>query len=105
MKEFLLNYEPETYFALTLGNGISEQGKNRFVNEGIESVPFLRTNKESPLHIEPIDYLEGVVAYCTKRFEWVLPSYEIIDPVSSDVDVSFYLMHKQDGTEWQTRKN
>ena len=71
----------------------------------LKLVPFLRTNKEAPLHIEPIDYLEGVVAYCTKQFDWVLPSYEIIDPVSSDVDVSFYLMHKQDGTEWQTRKN
>ena len=105
MKEFLLNYEPETYFALTLGNGISEQGKIDLLMKVLNLVPFLRTNKEAPLHIEPIDYLEGVVAYCTKQFEWVLPSYEIIDPVSSDVDVSFYLIHKQDGTEWQTRKN
>ena len=38
-----------------------------------------------------------------KNISKKITSYEVIDPVSSDIDISFYLHHKQYGTEWIKR--
>ena len=94
--------DPESYFACTVGNGITTQQKMELLNRVIRLLPFI-PNGKSGVDIRTIHNLEKLTGYCTKQFEWHRPSYEVIDPVSSDVDVSHYLHYKQDGTEWKTR--
>ena len=101
MKNFLME-DPESYFACTVGNGITTQQKMELLNRVIRLLPFI-PNGKSGVDIRSIHNLEKLTGYCTKQFEWHRPSYEVIDPVSSDVDVSHYLHYKQDGTEWKTR--
>ena len=75
------------------------------LNRVIRLLPFI-PNGKSGVDIRSIHNLEKLTGYCTKQFEWHRPSYEVIDPVSSDVDVSHYLHYKQnEQVENQTRDN
>ena len=65
-------------------------------------MPFI-PNGRSGLDIRSIHNHEKLTAYCTKQFEIVKPAYEIIDPVSSDIDINYLLKYTQDGTHWTTR--
>ena len=101
MRNFLME-DPETYFACTVGSGLSIEQKMGLLKKVIHLLPFT-PNGKSGLDIRPIHNLEKLTAYCSKQFERVLPAYEVIDPVSSDIDTSFLINYKQDGTEWTPR--
>jgi len=101
MRNFLME-DPETYFACTVGSGPSLEQKMELLKKVIHLLPFI-PNGKSGLDIRPIHNLEKLTAYCSKQFERVLPAYEVIDPVSSDIDTSFLINYKQDGTEWTPR--
>lgn len=101
MKNFLME-DPETYFACTLGTGITTQQKMDLLEKVIRLLPFI-PNGKSGLDIRSIHNVEKLTAYCSKQFERVLPAYEVIDSASSDIDISFLINYKQDGTEWTPR--
>jgi hypothetical protein len=93
---------PETYFDCTLGSGITDQQKMELLTKVIRQLPFIPNGRKA-LDIRPIYNLEKLIAYCSKQFEWVLPSYQVIDPTSSDIDITPFLNQKQNGLQWQTR--
>ena len=101
MKNFLME-DPEAFFASTLGDGLNDPQKMELLNKVFRLLPFI-PNGKSALDIRPIHNLEKLTAYCSKQFEFVRPAYEVIDPVSSDIDITYLLHHKQDGTHWKTR--
>lgn len=101
MTNFLLD-NPEDLFACTVGNGLSLDRKKDLLRRVIRTIPFISTGQKS-VDVEGIFNQEKLLCYCTKQFEVTLPSYEIIDSVSSDVDVSHYLTYKQSGLEWLRR--
>ena len=101
MQNFLAE-DPEAFFAITLGDGPNDKQKMELLTKVIRLLPFI-PNGKSGLDIRPIHNLEKLTAYCTKQFEYVRPAYEVIDPVSSDIDISYILNHKQDGIHWKTR--
>ena len=103
ISSFILDHHPEIYFELDDGNDLDDNSKIELLKSVLNQIPFMN-NGESGMDIRPIHHLEKLLAYCSKQFEWILPSYEIIDPVSSDIDVAFFLMYKQDGIEWKTRE-
>ena len=101
MRNFLIE-NPEVYFASTIGSGITNQQKMELLNRVFRLMPFI-PNGRSGLDIRSIHNLEKLTAYCTKQFEIVKHAYEIIDPVSSDIDINYLLKYTQDGTHWTTR--
>ena len=101
MRNFLME-DPESFFACTLGNGLNDLQKMEILKKVLRLLPFI-PNGHGGLDIRPIHNLEKLTAYCSKQFEYVKPAYEILDPVSSDMDISYLLTHKQDGTHWKTR--
>ena len=101
MKKFLMQ-DPESYFACTLGNGLTDLQKMELLRKVFHLLNFI-PNGRSGLDIRPIHNLEKLAAYCSKQFEYVKPAFEILDPVSSDMDIRYLLNHKQDGTRWKTR--
>ena len=103
MRNFLMD-DPEAYFASTVGDGLNIQQKMDLLKRVIHLLPFI-PNGKSGLDIRPIHNLEKLTAYCSKQFELVLPAYEVIDPVSSDIDISYLLNYKQNGTQWKSRYN
>lgn len=103
MSSFILDHHPEIYFQLNDGNEIDDKSKIELLISVLGQIPFMN-NEEGGIDVRPIHHLEKLLAYCSKQFEWILPSYEIIDPVSSDIDITFFLMHKQDGIDWKTRE-
>ena len=86
----------------TLGNGLNDSQKMELLKKVFRLLPFI-PNGQSGLDIRPIHNLEKLTAYCSKQFEFVRPAYEVIDPVSSDMEITYLLDHKQDGTHWKTR--
>ena len=80
----------------------SDERKMTLLKKVIGLLPFI-PNGKSGLDIRPIHNLEKLTSYCTKQFEFVKPAYEVIDPASSDIDISYFLNHKQDGINWKTR--
>ena len=103
MQNFLME-DPESFFACTLGNGLNDSQKMELLNKVLRLLPFI-PNGKSALDIRPIHNLAKLTAYCSKQFEAVRPAYEVIDPVSSDVDITDLLHRKQDGIRWETRHN
>jgi len=101
MRNFLME-DPEDYFASTIGTGITSQQKMELLNRVFRMLPFI-PNGKSGLDIRPIHNLEKLTAYCSKQFELELPSYEVLDPASSDIDPKHLIHYKQDGTSWKTR--
>ena len=101
MRNFLME-DPEVYFASTIGTGITSQQKMELLNRVFRVLPFI-PNGKSGLDIRPIHNLEKLTAYCSKQFELELPSYEVLDPASSDIDPKHLIHYKQDGTSWKTR--
>ena len=101
MKNFLAE-DPEAFFAITLEDGPDDKQKMQLLKKVFRLLPFI-PNGKSGLDIRSIHNLEKLTAYCSKQFEYVRPSYEVIDPVNSDIDISYLLNHKQDGTHWKTR--
>ena len=101
MRNFLME-DPESFFACTLGNGLNDLQKMEILKKVFRLLPFI-PNGQGGLDIRPIHNLEKLTAYCSKQFEYVKPAYEILDPVSSDMDIAYLLTHKQDGTHWKTR--
>lgn len=101
MRNFLMN-DLEVYFATTIGTGLNSEQKMELLNRVFRLMPFI-PNSRSGLDIRSIHNLEKLTAYCTKQFEVVRPAYEVLDPVSSDIDINYLLKHKQDGTHWSSR--
>lgn len=101
MRNFLMD-SPETYFDCTLGSGITDQQKMELLTKVIRQLPFIPNGRKA-IDIRPIHNLEKLVAYCSKQFEWVLPSYQVIDPTSSDIDITPFVELKQNGLQWQPR--
>ena len=101
MSNFLME-DPEVYFASTIGTGITTQQKMEFLNKVFRVLPFI-PNGKSGLDIRPIHNLEKLTAYCSKQFELERPSYEILDPSSSDIDPTELIHFKQDGIYWKPR--
>ena len=101
MQNFLME-DPESFFACTLGNGLNDSQKMELLKKVFRLLPFI-PNGNRALDIRPIHNLEKLTAYCSKQFEAVRPAYEVLDPVNSDMDITFLLNHKQDGTHWKTR--
>ena len=101
MKHFLME-DPESFFASTLGDGLNDSQKMELLKKVFRLLPFI-PNGQSGLDIRPIHNLEKLTGYCSKQFEIVRPAYEVIDPVSSDMDITYLLTHKQDGTHWKPR--
>lgn len=99
MKNFL---DPLDYFSCLSGMGLSDLKKIDLLDRVIRLLPFISNGKKA-LDIRPIHNHDKLLAYCTKQFEWVLPSYEIIDPASSDVDMEFFIQYKQVGDQWVGR--
>lgn len=102
MRNFLMK-DPEIYFASTIGTGITNQQKMEFLNRVLRVLPII-PNGNSGLDIRPIHNLEKLTAYCSKQFEMELPSYEVLDPSSSDIDPKHLIHYKQNGTSWKTRQ-
>ena len=48
--------------------------------------------------------LEPCLSYCSKQFEYFMPSYEVI-AAPSDIDFRFFLNNKQDGLQYRPRKS
>ena len=84
------------------GSGISDLSKINLLDRLIRMLPFVSKGKKA-LDIRPIHNLDKLLGYCTKQFEVHRPSYEVIDPASSDIDVGFYLHNKQIGDQWHPR--
>jgi hypothetical protein len=101
MRNFLME-DPETYFACTVGSGLTTEQKMELLNKVFRLLPFI-PNGKSGLDIRPIHNLEKLTSYCSKQFEHEFPSYEVLDPVSSDIDIKHFINYKQDGTEWKPR--
>tara|TARA_B100000073_G_scaffold283676_1_gene244761 strand:+ start:499 stop:1197 length:699 start_codon:yes stop_codon:yes gene_type:complete len=101
MKHFLME-DPESFFAATLGDGLNDSQKMELLKKVFRLLPFI-PNGQSGLDIRHIHNLEKLTGYCSKQFEIVRPAYEVIDPVSSDMDITYLLTHKQDGTHWKPR--
>ena len=101
MSNFLME-DPEVYFASTIGTGITDQQKMEFLNKVFRVLPFI-PNGKSGLDIRPIHNLEKLTAYCSKQWELERPSYEILDPSSSDIDPTELIHFKQDGIYWKPR--
>lgn len=99
MKNFL---DPLDYFSCLSGMGLSDLKKIDLLDRVIRLLPFISNGKKA-LDIRPIHNHDKLLAYCTKQFEWVLPSYEIIDPASSDIDMEFFIQYKQVGDQWVSR--
>lgn len=100
MQNFLKD-STEDYVACMVGSP-SDDSKDDLLERCIRNMEFISNSRKS-VDVERIFDLKKLVGYCTKQFEWFHPSYEVIDPVSSDIDISFYLHHKQYGTEWIKR--
>ena len=90
MQSFLLNIAPEEVFKARMGHEPPEEVKAKLlktmVRELIHSAPngFLGTDVQV---IKPErGGIEGVVGYCTKQCNKFHPSYEVVDPSSSDID-------------------
>jgi len=101
MQGFLMK-DPEQYFACTIGSGLTDDQKINLLKQLLRKLPFI-PNGNSGLDIRLIHNLEKLTAYCSKQFEKVLPSYEVIDPVSSDIDISFLINYRQDGNTYHPR--
>ena len=101
MQNFLME-DPESFFACTLGEGLNDSQKMELLKKVFRLLPFI-PNGQSGLDIRPIHNLEKLTAYCSKQFEIVRVAYEVLDPVNSDMDISYLLTHKQNGTHWKTR--
>ena len=96
--EHLLNVNPELLF----GGEVSGRDQIKVINHVLrlhESVP----NGSGGLVTKEIFVLNRLLAYCSKQWEKTLPAYESIDPTNSDLDISYLLKNKQDGTSWKTR--
>lgn len=100
MQNFLKD-STEDYVACMVGSP-SKDCKVDLLKRCIRRMNFISNGKKS-VDVRPIFNLKKLLGYCTKQCEWFHPSYEVIDPVSSDIDISFYLHHKQYGTEWIKR--
>lgn len=48
--------------------------------------------------------LDPCLSYCSKQFEYFMPSYEVI-AAPSDIDFRFFLNNKQDGLQYRPRKS
>ena len=98
LMEHLLNVNPELLF----GGEVSDRDQINVINHVLrlhESVP----NGSGGLVTKEIFVLNRLLAYCSKQWEKILPAYESIDPTNSDLDISYLLKNKQDGTSWKTR--
>lgn len=98
----ILMQDVEQYFACIVGDGLTDDQKVELLKKLLRKLPFI-PNGQRGLDIRTIHNLEKLTAYCSKQFEKVLPSYEVLDPVSSDIEPSFLINYKQDGTEWKPR--
>ena len=102
---YLLNYDPEGRFEMLLGEGLSEESKLKMVEHAFRSSRTTCNSKKGTHAIKIQSNLNRVLAYCTKQFERFHPSYEVLDPTSSDIDCSHFLRYRQDGLGYETRQD
>ena len=96
--------DPIDYFKYIYDDNedLPDSNKIQLLDRAIRILPFISNGKRA-LDIRPIHNLDKLLGYCTKQFEIHHPSYEVIDPASSDIDLGFYLHNKQVGDQWHPR--
>jgi hypothetical protein len=57
---------------------------------------------ERGVDVREISDLERCLSYCSKQYEWFMPSYEVLAP-ASDIDFKPLLYFKQNGLRYETR--
>ena len=104
IQEYLSNYDPEGLFEMRMCGGLSESSKLQTIDHFLRCSRTTCNSKKGNHVIKIQSNLKRVLAYCTKQFErFGHPSYEVLDPTSSDIDSSYLLQYKQDGLEYKTR--
>ena len=100
---YLLNRDPDGLFQLRMEGTLSDESKLKMMENAFRSSK-TTCNSRKGTHIHRIQSnLNRVLAYASKQYERFHPSYEVLDPSSSDIDCSFLLQYKQDGLENKTR--
>jgi len=90
---------------MLLGEGLSEESRLKMVEHAFRSSRTTCNSKKGTHAIKIQSNLNRVLAYCTKQFERFHPSYEVLDPTSSDIDCSYFLQKKQNGLDYETRQS
>ena len=100
---YLLNRDPDGLFQLRMEGTLSDESKLKMMENAFRSSK-TTCNSRKGTHVHRIQSnLNRVLAYASKQYERFHPSYEVLDPSSSDIDCSFLLQYKQDGLEYKTR--
>lgn len=103
LMNLLVDVNPELLFAKRFRSSISDSDKIAVLKKVLRlnnSVP----NGSCGVSIQEIFVLNRLLAYCSKQFEKGLPAYEVLDPSSSDIDMTYLLRNKQNGLQWKPRQ-
>tara|TARA_B100000085_G_scaffold244991_1_gene237841 strand:- start:415 stop:1086 length:672 start_codon:yes stop_codon:yes gene_type:complete len=103
VQSYLLRSDPEALFAVQMCGEISDESKIRLLEYFFSSSKQTANSHRGVRVLKIQSNFDRVLAYCTKQNERFHPAYEVLDPTSSDIDASYLLQYKQDGTEWKTR--
>ena len=103
VQSYLMRSDPEALFALKMGGEIDDETKIKVLEHFFRSSNQTANSHRGVRVLKIQSNLDRVLAYCTKQFERFHPAYEVLDPTSSDIDTTYLLQKKQDGTEWKTR--
>ena len=105
IRTYLLNRDPEGLFELNMNGGLSEETILKMMEHALRSSK-TTCNSRKGVHVTKIkSNLSRVLAYASKQFERFHPSYEVLDPTSSDIDCSHFLRYRQDGLGYETRQD
>lgn len=91
--ETLLKSTPDEQQKMDLVKKVIQRLQQKHISQGKKGVD-----------VRKIYDLERCLSYCSKQFERFLPSYKVIAP-SSDIDLKPFLKFKQNGLQYQTRKD
>ena len=103
VQSYLIRSDPESLFAIKMAGEIDDETKIRVLEYFFRSSNQTANSHRGVRALKIQSNLDRVLAYCTKQFERFHPAYEVLDPTSSDIDTTYLLQKKQDGTEWKTR--
>lgn len=105
IQTYLLNRDSEGLFEMNMNGGLSEERILKMMEHALRSSK-TTCNSRKGVHVTKIkSNLSRVLAYSSKQFERFHPSYEVLDPTSSDIDCSHFLRYRQDGLGYETRQD
>lgn len=107
LDKFILKYEPKIYFEILSNDAPYEESKIKLLERGTKLCKRQISNGKDGIKTEAIYNLNGVLNYCTKQFEKHHPSYEVIDPSSTDIEDLYLFLkeYRQNGLEWKSRSD